>query len=101
MENQPIPQKIEDTPEWKKHRHLKGKPISIREASRKYDIPDRTIGRWAIDGIIKVLGKDGNKKLLDESYVAYTYEVRKQRPGQGKWLFDENGLPYTPETTQL
>jgi len=98
MQNQSLPQTIEDTPEWQKHKHLKGQEISIREASRKYEIPPKTISRWAKRKIIRILRDDGYRKYLDESCVAYCAEVRSARGGSGKWLFDDNGLPYTPTT---
>ena len=101
MESQPIPTKKEETPEYKKHKHLKGKPIHLSGAARKYDVPLVTISQWVKKGYISVMGMDKNKKMLDEADVAYCAEVRKNRQGQGKWLFDESGLPYTPETTQL
>ena len=95
----PIPQTIEDTPEYKKHADLKGQKISIGDASRKYNVPHRTISRWKDRNIIPVLGTGKNRRIfLDESYVAYCAEIYKSRPGAGKWLFDENGLPYVPET---
>lgn len=99
MQKQTIPQKIEDTPEYKKNAKLKGQPIHLSEASRKYDIPKSTISRYVKLGIIKTLGKDGNKIILDHSYVAYVNAVMQSRPGAGKWLFDQDGLPYTPETS--
>ena len=94
--NQPIPTKIEETPEWKKYKNLHGNEIAIREASRKYDVSPTTIRQWTNRGIIPVIREDGYRKFLDESYVAYCVEVKRQRNGAGKWLFDENGLPYTP-----
>jgi len=98
MENYPIPTTIEETPEYQKHAALRGQPIHISQASREYDIPSRTISRWVEKGYIPKLGTDGNKLLLDWSYVAYCAEVYQTRKGQGKWVFDENGLPYIPET---
>jgi len=89
---------MEETPEYKKHAALRGQPIHVSQAAREYDIPHPTISRWVKKGYIKTLGKDGNKLLLDWSYVAYCAEVYKTRKGKGKWIFDENGLPYTPET---
>lgn len=98
METQTIPTKIEETPEWLKHRDLKGVEISIRDAARKYNTSSKTISRWAKRGIIPTLREDGYRKFLDESFVAYCTEVKNNREGSGKWLFDENGLPYTPTT---
>lgn len=93
MSNSKIPTKIEETPEYKQFTSLKGKRIHIGEASRKYNIPNPTITRWKHKGFIKVIGTDGQKILLDESYVAYCAHVYHQSPGAGRWAFTENGLP--------
>ncbi|GAP10190.1 hypothetical protein BECAL_01352 [Bellilinea caldifistulae] len=91
----------EDLPEYKKHAHLKGKPIWISEAERKYGVPNPTVSVWVKRGLIKVLGYEKNRKLIDEADVAYCAEIYNQRRGQGKWLFDDNGLPYKPKTGPL
>lgn len=91
----------EKLPEYKKHKHLKGVPIWISEAWRKYDISTKTLSRWASAGYIKTLGLDGNRVLLDEADVAYCAEVYRQRSGQGKWLFNPDGTPYRPKTGPL
>lgn len=90
-----LPTRIQETPEYRKASHLAGIKIHISEAARKYKIPHQTISRYVTKGIIKTLGKDGNKVLLDESYVAYVKEViTHKKAGQGKWMFDKDGLPY-------
>ncbi len=91
----------EDLPEYKKHAHLKGVPIWISEAERKYGVANPTISVWVKRGIIKVIGYDKNRKLIDEADMAYCAEIYNQRRGQGKWLFDKNGLPYKPKTGPL
>ncbi|MFZ5884053.1 MAG: hypothetical protein ACOYYI_09765 [Chloroflexota bacterium] len=91
----------EDLPEYKKHAHLKGVPIWISEAERKYGVANPTISVWVKRGIIKVIGHDKNRKLIDEADMAYCAEIYNQRKGQGKWLFDKNGLPYKPKTGPL
>ncbi|HCE17667.1 MAG TPA: hypothetical protein DEQ80_07390 [Anaerolinea thermolimosa] len=91
----------EDLPEYKKHAHLRGTSIWINEAARKYDIPGPTITVWVQRGIIRTLGYDKNRKLIDEADIAYCAEIYHQRKGQGKWLFDENGMPYKPKTGPL
>jgi hypothetical protein len=98
MNNQPLPQTIEDTPEYRKHLGLKGVEISINEAARKYGLHARTISRWVQKGVIVILRRNGQAKLLDESYVAYAVEVKNLRPSPGNWIFDKNGLPYIPTT---
>jgi len=37
-------------PEYKKHVHLKGRLISLTDASRKYKVPIPTISRWVKRG---------------------------------------------------
>ncbi|MEP0807636.1 MAG: hypothetical protein HRF47_19330 [Chloroflexota bacterium] len=92
----------EDLPEYKKHAHLKGTPIWISEAARKYDIPHPTISRWVRAGIIGQLGMDGNKNLIDEADIAYCAEIyHSRKTKQGRRLFDDDGLPYTPKTGPL
>ncbi|MEW6287658.1 MAG: helix-turn-helix domain-containing protein [Chloroflexota bacterium] len=92
----------EDLPEYKKHAYLKGVPIWISEAERKYGIPNPTIWRWMKSGIIARLGMDGNKTLIDEADVAYCAEIyRSRNTKQGRRLFDNNGLPYKPKTGPL
>jgi hypothetical protein len=86
--------KKEDLPEYKKFSHLAGQAIWVSEAARKYDVPHPTISVWTRKGIIKSLGKEKNRTLLDEQDVAYCAEIYSQRKGQGKWLFNPDGTPY-------
>ena len=88
----------EDLPEYKKHAHLKGVPIWINEAARKYNLLAPTILKWVRLGVIKRIGNEGNKVLLDEADVAYCAEIYKKFGKQGRRMFDENGLPYKPKT---
>jgi hypothetical protein len=89
----------EELPEYKKHAHLKGEAIWISEAVRRYEIPLVTISQWVKRGIIKSLGIDGNRVLIDEADVAYCAEIHRQRGGQGKWLFNPDGTPYQKAKT--
>ena len=93
-----LPQRKEDLPEYRKHTHLKGIGIWASEAERKYNIPNQTFVRWANNGIISTLGWDGNKRLLDEADVAYCAEIYRRQGGQGKRLFNSDGTPYTPKS---
>lgn len=83
----------EDLPDYQDFAHLKGEPISISEASRKYGIHTSTLTRWMQRGYIARIGKDGRRTLLDEADVAYCAKVYLSDSGQGKWLFDEKGKP--------
>ena len=83
----------EEQPGYKEFIHLKGQPISISEASRKYGIHTSTLTRWMQRGYIARLGKDGRRTLVDEADAAYCAGVYLSDSGQGKWLFDEKGKP--------
>ncbi|MEJ5315336.1 MAG: hypothetical protein WHS45_13305 [Anaerolinea sp.] len=88
----------EDLPEYQKHAHLKGQAIWIRKAEEKYGIPNQTLWRWMKSGIIRYLGKSGNRVLVDEADVAYCNEIYRQRGRQGRILFNPDGTPYKPKT---
>ncbi|HLF03220.1 MAG TPA: hypothetical protein VI547_14650 [Anaerolineales bacterium] len=81
--------------------HLKGKPIWVAEAARKYGIPHQTISRWMTRGYIKQVGRDeshSQKILLDEADVAYCAEVYRVYSSKGRrWLFNDDGTPYIPK----
>ncbi len=78
-----------------KYEHLKGRPIGVAEAGRKYGIPQSTVSKWMHRNYIKKIGQDGQKILLDEADVAYCAEVYRSRKGEGRrWMFDKDGLPY-------
>ena len=84
--------------------HLRGKPISLLAASKKYGIPDQTLGRWVKAGYIAKLGRHGRKVLVDEADVAYRVEIYKRLGGgRGRRIFDAEGKPYRvkyPERTR-
>ncbi len=84
----------EALPEYRENEELRGTPISINEAGRKYKLNTSTITRWMQRGLIRQLGKDGRKTLLDEADVAYCARVYQLNSGQGKWVFDEEGRHY-------
>ncbi|MCW4004957.1 MAG: helix-turn-helix domain-containing protein [Candidatus Bathyarchaeota archaeon] len=83
-----------DTPEYQRHSNVRGKSISIREASRKYNVPNPTISRWVRRGLIKIIARINNKIMIDEADVAYCADIRSQNPGAGRWLFNPDGTPY-------
>jgi transposase-like protein len=91
----------EDLPEYKKHAHLKGQIIWIREAERQYGIPADTLSEWYRKGYIRKLGNEGKKILLDEADVAYCSEIYKKSGKQGRILFNPDGTPYRPKTGPL
>lgn len=101
VNTQPFPTRVEETPEYKKHARLAGHPIHLSEASRKYDIALSTLSRYVRSGVITKIKTEKNRIILDEARVAYVWEVLKNNPdSQGKWLFDKQGLPYSPTTTK-
>ena len=90
-----IPMCIEDTPEYHLFKKFKGKKIAVSEAGRKYKVSPQNISNWKNKGFIPVLGNDGQKILLDESYVAYCVYIYLRNPSQGRWAFNPNGTPRT------
>jgi len=75
------------TPE--KFAHLRGNLIGIGEAAREYEIGHGTISRWIKQGNLKVNGLEKNKKLVDESDVAYLAALgRAKKMRAGKKVFN-------------
>lgn len=95
----------EDLPEYQKHAHLKGKGISLSKAVEKYGLNPSTIFRWYKKGIIAEVGREvdlgGERILYDEADIAYCHEVYLRAGGQGRRVFDRNGLPYKTKTGPL
>jgi len=91
----------EDLPEYKKYEHLRGNSIWILKAAENYEVPFSTLRGWVKKGYIRIIGQRGKKVLLDEQDVAYCSGIYHQRRGQGKWIFEENGIPYKPKTDIL
>ena len=91
----------EQLPEYIRHANLKNTSIWIRDAARKYDIPNPTIVRWVSKGIISRLGTDKNKVLIDQADMAYCAEIYHTHRGQGKWLFNPDGTPYVPRSDRV
>jgi hypothetical protein len=91
-----LPKDLRD--DYKRFDHLSDIPIGVREASRKYGIPNQTISRWLSKGYIKLLYAEGQKKYLSEQDVAYCADIYQSSGGkQGKWLMSKNGTPYIPK----
>jgi predicted site-specific integrase-resolvase len=92
--------KKEDLPEYKKFAHLAGQAIWVSEAARKYDVKLSVLHKWVHKNYIKIIGKEKNRILLDEQDVAYCAEIYSERRGQGKWVFNPDGTPYTLKTQE-
>lgn len=89
---------LQQFPQPEEFEHLRGETIWVSEAARKYDMTGATLSRWARMGLIRKLGREANRVLLDEADVAYrtaVYRVRKGR--QGRPTFDVDGNPYIPK----
>lgn len=104
-QNSGKPLRKEDLLEWKAVEHLKGIGIGVGEASGKYGVGFSTIFRWyqkkLIGEVERVTVQGGEKILLDERDVAYCVSVYRKIGGQGRRVFDKNGLPYRPKTGPL
>lgn len=98
VQNESTPLRKEDLPEWKKHAHLKGVGIGINEASEKYGVVFATVFRWYKKGLIgeveRATVQGGEKIFLDECDVAYCVDIYRKIGGQGRRVFDKDGLPY-------
>lgn len=81
-----------------KYPNLIGQPITISDASEKYDVPATTIREWHKKGYIKVV-EPGYQMKLNEADIAYCADIYKDKKSSGIGfrggpLLDENGLPY-------
>jgi hypothetical protein len=73
--------------------HLRGKSITINQASESYGIHPETIRGWVKQGYIAVL-KEGYGKELDLADVEYCVAVYRSLGGaRGKCLFDADRRP--------
>jgi hypothetical protein len=94
--------KKEELPEYKKFQKLQGVAISIGQAARKYGIPQGTVSRWKIKGIIKLIRAEPNYIFVDEQDVAYcAYFYRQYDNPGGQRIFDENGVPRSRINTKV
>jgi hypothetical protein len=85
-----------EMPDKSKFEHLRGQPITVTEASEKYNVNRRTIIKWVSKGHIKNFTKGERQRMqLDEADVAYCAAVYHSRGGhQGTRVLDEFGRPY-------
>jgi hypothetical protein len=78
--------------------HLKGNPITITEAAKKYELPRSTIEKWLERQYIEIVDPDSYPMKVDEADVSYCVDVYRQRKALGITggvpLLDEEGLPY-------
>lgn len=74
--------------------HLRGVPITIAQATEKYELSRGALRKWIDKEYISVI-EPGYGAKLDEADVAYcaaVYHARDIQPGQR--VFDEDGKPY-------
>lgn len=80
---------------------LKGKPITMAEASRKYGPTVKAIWTWVERGYIPKLD-DAYPVHLDEQHVAYRCAIYKALDGRpGRRIFDAAGRPYRLKRPEL
>jgi hypothetical protein len=85
---------IREHPVYKKHAWMAGKGVGMRQASKIYGIPHQTISRWVKAGWLPVIGCAGQKRLIDNSFMAYAAEIyTTYNGGHGVHVFDKKGLP--------
>lgn len=81
-----------------KFSHVKGKPITITEAAKKYGVPRPTIGTWMKRKYIEVIDSASYPMKVDEADILYCVDIYRKRKALGITggapLLDENGLPY-------
>lgn len=84
-----------------KFAQLEGKPITVTQAVKKYNIPYSTLIGWIHSKLrlITVL-KSGYAMQINEADVAYCSEIYKAR-GKSSRLFDEAGRPYQLKRPEL
>jgi len=60
------------------YKNLRGKRIRLMEASRKYEVADPNLYRWAGRHYIRVLDQGSRRMELDEADVAYVVAVHRR-----------------------
>jgi len=58
--------------------------ICLRQASRKYGVPNPTLSIWVKKGYIPILLRTKNELYVDESKLAELIRLYLTSPGQGK-----------------
>jgi hypothetical protein len=82
-----------------KYSHLMNQPITISEASEKYDVPRPTIQSWLYRSkYFGFMNRESYPQTIDEAEIAYCAEIYHQRKQKGIGprtpLLDEHGFPY-------
>lgn len=90
---------IRQTITLEQFKKLKGVPITMSEASRKYGPTVKAIWTWVERGYIPKLD-EAYPVHLDEQHVAYRCSIYKMRRGSSR-LFDAAGRPYQLKRPEL
>ena len=97
VRDEAVEQKVlgkEDLPEYQKYAYLMGVGVGINQAAKKYGIAYTTLYQWYQRGLIKKIGQEGQKVLLDEQDVAYCVEMYRKNGSKGKRIFNSSGVLY-------
>ncbi|MFQ5612902.1 MAG: hypothetical protein ACE5H9_12285 [Anaerolineae bacterium] len=82
----------------KKYGNLRGRPITITDAAKKYNVPRGTLNAWVFrSNYIRIVDDLSYPKKIDEAEAAYCaeiYHARKRERITGIPFFDEEGRPY-------
>ncbi len=76
--------------------HLRGVPITVSEAAKKYGVPGTTIRGWMAAGYVHFVDANSYPKKIDEGDMAYCatiYSVRKRYRSRAP-LLRNDGSPY-------
>ena len=88
-----------------KFKDQREQPITVSEASEKYEILGRTIREWISLNYIHVVDDDSYPMKIDEAEVAYCAEIFHERKAagirSGAPLLDNYGLPYELKHPEL
>lgn len=80
-----------------KFAHIKGQPITVTDASSKYNVNRRTLLRWVDKKYIAVI-QPGYQMILDEGDVAYCAQIYHARTMSGVTsgapLLADDSTPY-------
>jgi hypothetical protein len=83
---------------------LIGQPITLSDASQKYNVPRTVISTWYYrNNYISPLDPTAYPKFFNEAEIAYLAEIYAQRKKTGSKapLLDETGLPYELKHPEL
>lgn len=84
--------------------HLIGRPITVSDAAKKYDVLRGTIHKWRQKGYISTI-EPGYQMTVNEAEVAYCVDTYRDQQAKGMVrgtpLFNGDGLPYELKHPEL